>query len=53
LSYRNAFRQIIDGMQETDLAKAGNAIGTTKKGIGPAYASKALRNGLRVGNLSH
>ena len=26
----------------------GNMIGTTKRGIGPAYASKATRNGLRV-----
>lgn len=26
-------------------------IGTTKKGIGPAYASKISRNGLRVGDL--
>eukprot|EP00924_Labyrinthula_sp_SR-Ha-C_P005036 maker-scaffold_1-snap-gene-19.27-mRNA-1 protein AED:0.04 eAED:0.04 QI:66/0/0.5/1/0/0/2/0/435 len=28
-------------------------IGTTKKGIGPAYAAKALRLGLRVGDLVH
>lgn len=26
-------------------------IGTTKRGIGPAYASKATRNGIRVGDL--
>jgi adenylosuccinate synthase len=26
-------------------------IGTTRRGIGPAYASKATRNGLRVGDL--
>ena len=25
--------------------------GTTKRGIGPAYASKATRNGIRVGDL--
>ena len=28
------------------------AIGTTKQGIGPAYATKALRNGVRVGHLA-
>ncbi|KAH7285652.1 hypothetical protein KP509_33G039000 [Ceratopteris richardii] len=28
-------------------------IGTTKRGIGPCYASKAIRNGLRVGDLRH
>lgn len=27
-------------------------IGTTAKGIGPTYASKALRIGLRVGDLA-
>ena len=41
--------QVIDGMRETALGDG--AIGTTKKGIGPAYASKATRNGLRVGDL--
>lgn len=28
-----------------------NPIGTTKRGIGPAYASKSLRTGLRMGDL--
>lgn len=28
-------------------------IGTTKRGIGPCYASKAIRNGIRVGDLRH
>ena len=27
-------------------------MGTTNKGIGPTYASKALRMGLRIGDLS-
>jgi hypothetical protein len=31
---------------------AGSKIGTTKRGIGPAYASKATRNGLRVADLT-
>lgn len=31
--------------------KADKKIGTTKQGIGPSYATKALRNGLRVGDL--
>ena len=30
---------------------AGKQIGTTKRGIGPAYASKATRNGLRIVDL--
>jgi len=40
---------IIDGIQEASLKDKN--IGTTKKGIGPCYASKATRNGLRVGDL--
>jgi adenylosuccinate synthase len=42
---------IIDGRQEAALADKN--IGTTKKGIGPCYASKATRNGLRVGDLEN
>lgn len=42
--------QTVDGMQETTLGR--NKLGTTKKGIGPAYASKISRNGLRISDLS-
>jgi adenylosuccinate synthase len=43
------FHQQIDGYQEKQLA--GKKIGTTLKGIGPAYSCKTQRNGLRVGDL--
>ena len=43
------FHQEVDGRQEAKLGR--HKIGTTKKGIGPAYASKISRNGLRVGDL--
>ncbi len=43
------FHQAVDGLQEAEKGK--NMLGTTKKGIGPAYSSKASRNGLRVANL--
>jgi len=43
------FHQHIDGQNETRLGR--NKIGTTKKGIGPAYASKISRSGIRVGDL--
>lgn len=33
------------------LPGTGKSIGTTKRGIGPAYSSKATRNGLRVADL--
>lgn len=41
--------QQVDGFQEKSLGR--HKLGTTKKGIGPAYASKISRNGLRVGDL--
>ncbi|KAG2429462.1 hypothetical protein HYH02_014042 [Chlamydomonas schloesseri] len=41
----------IDGLREAELAGDGKQIGTTKRGIGPAYSSKATRNGLRVCDL--
>ena len=34
-------------------AMGKNAIGTTKRGIGPCYADKAKRIGIRVGDLLH
>lgn len=43
------FHQRVDGYNESQLG--GNKIGTTLKGIGPAYGSKVMRNGLRVGDL--
>lgn len=43
--------QTVDGILETE--KNSKAIGTTKRGIGPCYSSKTIRNGLRVGDLLH
>ena len=43
------FHQIVDGLKEVELG--GSSIGTTKRGIGPAYSSKASRSGLRVHHL--
>lgn len=41
--------QAVDGLQEMEKGK--NCIGTTKKGIGPTYSSKASRSGIRVCDL--
>eukprot|EP00128_Syssomonas_multiformis_P001601 Colp12_sorted_trinity150504_noHs@23286 len=38
--------QQVDGLQEVEKGKG--SIGTTRKGIGPCYASKANRNGIRI-----
>ncbi len=43
------YHQEIDRVTERFLGK--NALGTTKRGIGPAYADKASRVGLRVQDL--
>jgi adenylosuccinate synthase len=43
------FINSLTGLNEGHLGR--NKIGTTKKGIGPAYSSKILRNGIRIGDL--
>ncbi|MSQ25535.1 MAG: adenylosuccinate synthase [Dehalococcoidia bacterium] len=43
------YHVLLDGAEET--ARGSAAIGTTKRGIGPTYADKAARNGLRMGDL--
>ncbi len=40
---------LLDGLEEE--ARGGKAIGTTRKGIGPAFADKASRLGLRTSDL--
>jgi adenylosuccinate synthase len=44
------FHQMLDQKQE-DNRKNTNKIGTTGKGIGPAYADKVVRNGIRILDL--
>ena len=43
------YHQILDELAESQLGD--NKIGTTKRGIGPAYADKASRVGIRVEDL--
>lgn len=40
------YHKILDGLEEE--AKAGDKIGTTKRGIGPAYVDKVSRIGIRL-----
>ncbi len=42
------YHRILDGLRET---KRSNKIGTTGRGIGPCYADKASRCGIRMGDL--
>ncbi|KAK9471391.1 Adenylosuccinate synthetase [Dipodascopsis tothii] len=41
--------QLADGLHEAELS--AGAIGTTRRGIGPAYSTKATRSGIRVHHL--
>ena len=43
------YHRMLDGLEET--VRGGAQIGTTKRGIGPAYADKAARSGIRMGDL--
>ncbi len=43
------YHVLLDGLEEESRAK--KAIGTTRKGIGPAFSDKAARLGIRVGDL--
>ncbi|XP_027067185.2 adenylosuccinate synthetase 2, chloroplastic [Coffea arabica] len=45
------FHQVVDELREAELAKS--FIGTTRRGIGPCYSSKVIRNGIRVCDLRH
>lgn len=45
------FHITLDGILEN--LKGSEAVGTTKKGIGPAYTDKVSRSGIRIGDLLH
>lgn len=40
---------LVDGLEEVELG--GQAVGTTKKGIGPCYQNKHARSGIRIGEI--
>lgn len=39
----------VDGLEEQELS--GNSLGTTKRGIGPCYSTKASRSGIRISDI--
>jgi adenylosuccinate synthase len=43
------YHLLLDGLEED--ARGGKSIGTTRKGIGPAFADKVARLGIRAGDL--
>lgn len=43
------YHRLLDGLEES--ARGGSQIGTTGRGIGPAYADKSARAGVRLGDL--
>jgi adenylosuccinate synthase len=46
------YHKLLDGLREDRGAKRGKAIGTTRRGIGPAYEAKAARKGVRMRDLA-
>ncbi len=46
-----SYHSLLDGASETALGE--RQIGTTKRGIGPAYTDKISRCGIRAGDLRH
>jgi adenylosuccinate synthase len=46
------YHKLLDGLREDHSAKRGKAIGTTRRGIGPAYEAKAARKGVRMRDLA-
>lgn len=45
------FHQRVDKLRESELSNNKKSIGTTGKGIGPTYSTKASRSGIRVHHL--
>ena len=43
------YHTLLDGLEEE--SRGGKAIGTTRKGIGPAFSDKVARLGIRAGDL--
>ncbi|MBE9513314.1 MAG: adenylosuccinate synthase [Chloroflexi bacterium] len=43
------YHTLLDGLEEE--SRGGKAIGTTRKGVGPAFADKTARLGIRIGDL--
>ncbi len=43
------YHKLLDGLEED--SRGESALGTTRKGIGPAFADKAARLGIRAGDL--
>lgn len=45
------YHALLDQLEEQQRSASGVGVGTTKRGIGPAYQDKAARIGVRVGDL--
>lgn len=45
--------QLVDGLEEIELEQGATnqSIGTTRKGIGPTYSTKAARSGVRISEI--
>ncbi len=48
------YHKMLDGLEEDARAENGGvSLGTTRRGVGPAYVDRTARNGIRMGDLLH
>src|SRR5439155_16751397 len=48
------YHKMLDGLEEEARGRSGTGIlGTTRRGIGPAYVDRTARVGIRMGDLLH
>src|SRR5205823_4507672 len=48
------YHKLLDGLEDDARANTGTgALGTTRRGVGPAYEDKTARMGIRMGDLVH
>jgi adenylosuccinate synthase len=48
------YHKLLDGLEDDARAQTqGGAIGTTRRGVGPAYEDKTARTGIRMSDLIH
>jgi adenylosuccinate synthase len=47
------YHKLVEGLREEHAGARGRAIGTTRRGIGPAYEAKVARRGVRMRDLTN
>ncbi|HUP27218.1 MAG TPA: adenylosuccinate synthase [Chloroflexia bacterium] len=45
------YHKMLDGLEEDARSAGGTVLGTTRRGVGPAYVDRTARTGIRMGDL--